>query len=205
MLTLFFGILAYFIGSLSTAILISRLFGLPDPRQVGSGNPGATNVLRQGKKWAAAVVLIGDVFKGWLPVALAIHWGGLSSEGAWVGLAALLGHLFPVYFQFKGGKGVATGFGVILALAWPVGLLTALVWLITASIFRYSSLAAIIATLATPFLFAGLGYPLVPIALPLGAMLALIIWRHRANIQRLLNHQETKLTLRSTKHAEKEK
>lgn len=194
-------LLAYLIGSLSFAVLVSRLMGLNDPRTYGSKNPGATNVLRSGNKVAAALTLLLDAFKGWLPVWAVVHWGpawGLGAgDLAWVGLAAFLGHLFPVFFRFQGGKGVATAAGVLVGFEPWLGLAVLLSWGLVAYFFRYSSLAAIVAAVFAPFyyLFAdGVAWDAsAPVALAMAAMGALLLWRHAENIQRLLSGQETKI------------
>lgn len=176
---------AYLLGSISFGILISRMFGLPDPRTVGSGNPGATNVLRSGKKMAALLTLLGDAFKGWFPVWLALQSGMLMWVVSWVGFAVFLGHLYPIYYRFKGGKGVATALGVLLALSVWLGLAVLIVWVVVFAIWRYSSLAAIVAALLAPviayFLLPYKDYLLLTLVITV-----LLIWRHRSNIQKLL-------------------
>jgi glycerol-3-phosphate acyltransferase PlsY len=186
----------YLIGSLSFAVIVSRAMGLSDPRSYGSGNPGATNVLRSGNKTAAILTLVFDALKGYVPVLLIVLFGvpyGLGEgTAALVGLAAFLGHLWPVFFRFEGGKGVATAAGVLLALNPLLGAATLLTWLIIAYFSRYSSLAAIVASVFAPFyqmLIWGLG----PIVLAAGLMGLLLIWRHEANIRKLLNGTESKL------------
>jgi glycerol-3-phosphate acyltransferase PlsY len=187
---------AYLIGSLSFAVIVSQLMGLNDPRTYGSGNPGATNVLRSGNKAAAVLTLLLDALKGFVPVLLVKEFGapyGLD-EGtlALVAVAAFLGHLWPVFFRFKGGKGVATAAGVLLGLNPWLGLATLATWIIIAAFTRYSSLAALVAAVFAPFyqvLIWGGG----PIAVAVFVMGALLVWRHRANIQKLLNGTESKL------------
>jgi glycerol-3-phosphate acyltransferase PlsY len=187
---------AYLIGSLSFAVIVSRAMGLNDPRSYGSGNPGATNVLRSGNKAAAVLTLLLDALKGYLPVVLVKELGapyGLH-EGtlAMVGLAAFLGHLWPVFFHFKGGKGVATAAGVLLGLNPWLGLATLATWIIIAAFTRYSSLAAITAAVFAPFyqlLIWGGG----PVAVVVMLMGGLLVWRHRANIQKLLKGTESRL------------
>ena len=187
----------YLIGSIAFGILVSRLFGLPDPRSVGSGNPGATNVLRSGKKSAAVLTLLGDALKGWFPVWLAIQ----TDMSMWVvsvlGLAIFLGHLYPIYHHFKGGKGVATAFGIMLAISPLLGLAVMLTWILVFAITRYSSLSAIAAAALAP-LYAWYLLPeadnLVGISdyvLAILVMMALLIWRHRSNIQKLLAGTES--------------
>ena len=187
---------AYLIGSLSFAVIVSRLMGLNDPRTYGSGNPGATNVLRSGNKAAAILTLLLDALKGFVPVVLVKEFGaayGLD-EGtlALVAIAAFLGHLWPVFFRFKGGKGVATAAGVLLGLNPWLGLATLATWIIIAAFTRYSSLAALVAAVFAPFyqvLIWGGG----PVAVAVFAMGALLVWRHSANIQKLLKGTESKL------------
>ena len=192
---------AYLIGSLSFAVIVSRVMGLHDPRTYGSGNPGATNVLRSGSKPAAIATLLLDALKGWLPVAL-VHWFGRPyglGDGtlAAVGLAAFLGHLYPVFFRFQGGKGVATALGVLLGISGWLGLATALTWLIIAVFFRFSSLASLVAAVFAPIyyvLFGGvLWYTEGPVTAAIVAMGLLLIWRHRENIQRLVAGKESRL------------
>ena len=193
--------LAYLIGSLSFAVLVSRLMGLNDPRTYGSKNPGATNVLRSGNKAAAAVTLLLDAAKGWLPVWALGQWGGGWGLGegtlALVGLAAFLGHLFPVFFRFQGGKGVATAAGVLLGYEPWLGAAVLLSWVLVAVFFRYSSLAAIVAALFAPFFYlfgGGVAWTVQPaVAVSMGAMAVLLLWRHAGNIQRLLAGQESKI------------
>ena len=187
---------AYLVGSVSFAVVVSKLFGLPDPHSYGSGNPGATNVLRTGNRAAAALTLVGDGLKGMLAVWLAYRfgasWGDASLATAGAALAVFLGHLYPVFHRFSGGKGVATAAGVAFALAWQLGLALLVVWLVFALVFRMASLASIAAAVAAPPLgFYLLGnspeaWALVPIAL-------FLIWRHRANIQRLIAGTERKI------------
>ena len=192
---------AYLIGSLSFAVIVSRAMGLNDPRTYGSGNPGATNVLRSGSKAAAAVTLLLDAAKGWLPVALVQWFGSRFGLGdgtvAMVALAAFLGHLYPVFFRFKGGKGVATALGVLLGISPWLGLAVAATWLIIAVFFRYSSLAALIASVFAPVYYlmcsGVVWYAETPIAAAIVAMAALLIWRHRENIQRLMAGKESRL------------
>ena len=192
---------AYLIGSLSFAVLVSRAMGLGDPRSYGSGNPGATNVLRSGNKGAAALTLALDALKGFMPVwavaSLGGPWGLGEGTAALVGVAAFLGHLWPVFFGFKGGKGVATAAGVLMGLNPWLGIATLLTWLIIAYFFRYSSLAALVSALFAPFyqlLIWGPG----PTAIAAGVMGVLLIWRHAANIQKLLNGTESKLGQKSS-------
>ena len=192
---------AYLIGSLSFAVIVSRVMGLHDPRSYGSKNPGATNVLRSGSKAAAVITLLLDAAKGWLPVAL-VKWYGKDyglEEGtqALVGLAAFVGHLFPAFFRFQGGKGVATALGVLLGLSWILGLATAATWLIVAWFFRYSSLAAMVAAVFAPVYYVfGDGvawYTEKSILLAISVMSLLLIWRHAQNISRLVKGTESRL------------
>ncbi len=187
-----FILLAYLLGSLPFAVIVSKIYGLDDPRSHGSGNPGATNVLRTGSKSAALFTLLGDAFKGWLAVWLAAHFAGDAFTVAGAGLAAFLGHVFPVFLKFRGGKGVATALGV-LAGFHPILALTAMAtWLIVALVTRYSSVAAIAAAVEAPFaawIFSGSA----ELAIAAGLMSALLIWRHRGNIQRLRDGTESRL------------
>ncbi len=192
---------AYLLGSLSFAVIVSKAMGLPDPHSYGSGNPGATNVLRSGSKKAAILTLLLDAVKGWLAVTVVGCCGAALGLGAGtvalVGLAAFLGHLYPVFFKFKGGKGVATAAGVLLGISGWLGLAVLLTWVVVAFVFRYSSLAALVAAFAAPAYYLmgerWLGKPDGFIALAVLAMSALLIWRHRENIGRLLKGQESKL------------
>ena len=184
--------LSYLVGSLSAAIIVCRLIGAPDPRTVGSGNPGATNVLRVAGKKAAAATLIGDSVKGLLPVlvgrALDLEPGALAA----IALAAFLGHLYPVFFQFEGGKGVATFIGALLGLAWPLGLAFIVVWLLVAKASKYSSLAALTAAALMPFFAWMTAHPSVYVATIL-VMVVLLFWRHRANIRKLIDGTEARI------------
>jgi glycerol-3-phosphate acyltransferase PlsY len=191
----------YLMGSLSSAIIICRLLGLPDPRSQGSGNPGATNVLRVGGKKAAAATLAGDMLKGLIPVLIARALQADVAVQSGVALAAFLGHLYPLFFGFKGGKGVATALGVLLGLHWPVGLLTIATWLVIAAVFRISSLAALIAILLTPLYI----WWLIPEPALLAAMVfmgTLLFWRHRSNIENLLQGTEGRIGSKPEKPAE---
>ena len=197
-------IAAYLLGSLAFAVIVSKVMGLSDPRTFGSKNPGATNVLRSGSKPAAITTLLLDALKGFVPVLLVKLYGhryGLDDGTiAMVGLAAFLGHLYPVFFRFQGGKGVATFIGVVFGIHWLLGIATALTWIIIAFFFRYSSLASLIAAVFAPVYYL-LGdrmawYAERPIAVALFAMALLLAWRHRANIQRLLQGKESRLGAR---------
>ena len=192
---------AYLIGSLSFAVIVSRVMGLNDPRTYGSKNPGATNVLRSGSKAAAVVTLLLDAAKGWLPVAL-VRWFGEPyglGDGtvALVALGAFLGHLYPVFFRFQGGKGVATALGVLVGIDWLLGLATAATWLIIAFFFRYSSLASLAAALFAPVYYlmaGGVAWSMDKrILAAISVMAMLLFWRHRDNIQRLIEGKESRL------------
>jgi glycerol-3-phosphate acyltransferase PlsY len=187
---------AYLIGSLSFAVIVSRAFGLPDPHSYGSGNPGATNVLRTGRKGAALLTLLGDGAKGWLAVFLAQRFGpahGVGEVGiACVALAVFAGHLYPVFFRFRGGKGVATALGVLLAIDVWMGLGTLATWLVIAVFFRVSSLAAIVAAVFAPLFDMWLFGPR-PTTIAVALISALLIFRHKANIRRLLSGEEGRI------------
>jgi glycerol-3-phosphate acyltransferase PlsY len=177
--------LGYLIGSLPFAVIVSKLFGLADPRSFGSGNPGATNVLRTGNKAAAALTLLGDASKGWLAMWLVTKVGADGTASSLTGLTAFLGHLYPVFLKFKGGKGVATAIGVLIGLDGWLALAAAAIWIATAVMSRYSSLAAITAAAVAPTLalaWHGSG----ALALVVGLMCLLLIWRHRGNLGRLI-------------------
>jgi glycerol-3-phosphate acyltransferase PlsY len=185
-------VFAYLLGSVSSAIVIARLFGLADPRQVGSGNPGATNILRYGGKKAAALTLAGDVLKGVIPVLAAHALGAAPLILALTLLAAFLGHVFPVFHGFKGGKGVATAAGALIALNGWVGLALISTWLVMALTTRYSSLSAIVTTLALPlYVWWFTREPVLIIAT--AVMGVMVLWRHRSNIQKLIAGTETKI------------
>ena len=196
MTTIAFIILAYLLGSISFAVIASWIFRLPDPRTFGSMNPGATNVLRSGNKAAAILTLLGDAGKGWLAVVLAQHfspiWGLDARVVAAVALLVFLGHIWPIFLHFKGGRGVATAVGVVFGLnLWP-GILAVITWIVVALIWRFSSLSALVAAILTPvyawiFLDSGLSiFVIFTISL-------LVIWRHKSNIANLLTGKETRL------------
>ena len=189
-------LVAYLIGSLSFAVIVSRLMGLSDPRSYGSKNPGATNVLRSGNKAAAILTLVLDTLKGYVPVLAALLLGPRFGWGeatvAWVGLAAFVGHLWPVFFRFQGGKGVATAAGVLLAINPWLGLATLASWLLIAAFFRYSSLASIVAALFAPF-YQLLIWGTSAAALPITVMSLLLVWRHEGNIRKLLAGTESRI------------
>jgi len=183
-------VLAYMLGSVSFAIVVSKLMALPDPRSYGSKNPGATNVLRTGRKAAAVATLVGDAAKGWLAVWLALLF--LPAAAPYAALAVFLGHLFPVYYRFHGGKGVATAAGVLFGIDWRIGLATVGTWLIIAFFLRYSSLAALVAAAFAPFataLLLGLNAYFAVVLV----MAALIAWRHKENIVRLIAGTESRI------------
>jgi len=194
--TLIATIAAYLLGSISFAVVMSRVFGLSDPRTYGSKNPGATNVLRSGSKKAAIATLVGDAAKGWLAVWLAMRFGpdfGLDDTGiALVAIAVFIGHLWPVFFRFVGGKGVATALGVLLGINPWLGLATLATWLIVAYAFRYSSLAALVASIFAPFYY-GLLFGVDPILFAVFVMSALLLWRHSSNIGNLIAGKESKI------------
>ncbi len=189
-------VLAYLVGSLSFAVIISRAMGLADPRSYGSGNPGATNVLRSGHRGAAMMTLAFDALKGYLPVLAALLLGPRFGLGEWtvalVALAAFLGHLWPLFFRFQGGKGVATAAGAVLALIPGLGAATLLSWVLVAAFFRYSSLASIVAALFAPF-YQLLIWGVEPALLAVGAMCLLLIWRHEGNIRKLIKGTESRI------------
>jgi len=187
--------LAYLIGSISSAVLVARARGMPDPRTVGSGNPGATNILRQGDKAAAALTLVGDLLKGLLPVLLARSVDAGPSLVAMVGAAAFLGHLYPVFFGFRGGKGVATALGVYLGVSIWTGLAVIVTWIASALVFRFSSLAAVLAAIGAP-LFVWWWLRELPYLVMSLLLTALLLWRHRTNIRRLLRGEEDRIVLR---------
>lgn len=196
MVTAIIVVLAYLIGSVSFAVIVSAVFGLPDPRSYGSGNPGATNVLRSGKKTAAVLTLAGDVLKGVIAVSLAELVGTQVGAGGSViplaGLAAFLGHLYPVFFRFQGGKGVATAAGILFAFSLPVGLTAMVAWAAMFALTRISSVGALAASIAAPvagWYFLGSGSYTAVILV----MTALLIWRHRANIRKLFDGTEGKV------------
>ncbi|QJD29072.1 glycerol-3-phosphate 1-O-acyltransferase PlsY [Methylococcus geothermalis] len=186
---------AYLLGSVSSAVIVSRALGLPDPRQEGSKNPGATNVLRLGGKQAAILTLLGDASKGLVPLLIAKSVGASPPLMAAVGFAAFVGHLYPVFFQFKGGKGVATALGVLLGFAWPVGVMALLTWLGVAALFRFSSLAALAAAVLAPvYVWFWLGSAELVVSTMF--MSTLLVYRHKSNIERLLKGEETRLGAR---------
>ena len=196
-------LLAYVVGSVPFAVVVSRAMGLRDPRSYGSGNPGATNVLRSGNKSAAALTLVGDAAKGWFAVWLAARLSAPQATVALTALAVFLGHLYPVFLRFKGGKGVATALGVLLAIQPWLALACAATWLIVAACFRYSSLAALVAAVFAPVYYvfgSGVAWYATPeLGLAVGAISLLLIYRHRANIARLVGGTESRIGRKSGK------
>lgn len=201
MTTFLFILIAYLIGSLSFAIIVSRAMGLPDPHSYGSGNPGATNVLRTGRKSAAILTLVGDAAKGWIAVVLAQVYGpryGVGDAGvAGVALAAFVGHLYPVFFGFRGGKGVATAAGILLAVSAWLGLASLATFAVVLFFFRYVSLASIITAVFAAFYVVFL-YGFNELALAVTAMAALLVYRHRDNIRKLAAGTERRLGQKKT-------
>ena len=197
--TLFFVVAAYLIGSISFAVVVSHAFGLSDPRSYGSKNPGATNVLRSGNKAAAVLTLLGDGAKGWLALWLAQRFGprfGVAEVGlALVAIAVFMGHVWPVFFRFVGGKGVATALGILLAVNGWLGLATLVTWVVIAYAFRYSSLAALVASLFAPFYY-GLLFGADAMLAAVSVMSALLIWRHARNIGNLMAGREGRIGIR---------
>jgi acyl phosphate:glycerol-3-phosphate acyltransferase len=193
MIALFTIVIAYLIGSVSSSIIASRLLHLPDPRTEGSKNAGATNMMRLASKKVAVVVMIGDILKGVAAVVVAKFLGVYGMSLAFVALASVVGHIFPIYFQFKGGKGVATMLGALLALSMNLGLIVLLTWLIVAFAFRYSSLASIVTTISAPIytLLMGSHYYFIPVVV----MAVIIVWKHKGNIERLRTCSEHKLKI----------
>ena len=199
-------VLAYLIGSVSFAVVVSKFMRLPDPHSYGSGNPGATNVLRTGNKRAAVLTLLGDALKGFVAVVLArmiLGEGSLTSSlNSWilcgVVVAVFLGHLFPIFHGFKGGKGVATACGILFGINWILGLATLATWIIVAKFMRYSSLAALAAAVFGPIYFVFL-FGFHPMGIALLIVCALLIWRHRSNIHNLMNGTESRIGSNNTK------
>ena len=187
----------YLVGSISTAIITCKLMALPDPRAVGSNNPGATNVLRHGGKKAAIITLLGDMLKGLLPVLIAAQLSQQPIVIAATGLGAFLGHLYPVFFGFKGGKGVATFYGALLGFNWLAGIAALAVWLLMALLFRYSSLSALVSAASSPLLLWQFAHDKVLLA-SCSVMTIMLIWRHRSNIRNLLSGRENKIGRKKT-------
>jgi len=198
--------LAYLIGSISFAVVVSKCMHLPDPYSYGSGNPGATNVLRTGNKRAAVLTLLGDAFKGFIAVVMARMILGeeslSSSLNSWilcgVVIAVFLGHVFPIFHRFKGGKGVATACGILFGIHWILGLATLATWIIVAKFMRYSSLAAVSAAVFAPIYFAFL-FGFHPMTMALGMVCGLLVWRHRSNIRNLINGTESRIGAKDSK------
>mgnify|MGYP001301462336 CR=1 FL=1 len=192
MTVLLAAVAAYLVGSIPFAVLVSRAMGLPDPRSFGSGNPGATNVLRSGSKAAAILTLAGDALKGWLPVWAAVRLGMDDTVVAVVALAAFLGHVFSVWLRFKGGKGVATAAGAILALDWRVGAAALMTWVAVVVATRYSSLGSLVSAIVAPaavYGWRGAG----PLFAATCAMCVVLVWRHEGNIRKLLRGEESRI------------
>lgn len=187
---------AYLIGSISSAIIVCKVMGLPDPRTEGSRNPGATNVLRIGGKVPAIITLLGDMLKGVIPVLIAKWLGFDAAMLAPVAFAAFIGHLFPVFFGFEGGKGVATALGCLFAISWPLGLCWLVTWMVLAILFRYSSLSSLIASIAAPFYTWYFTDDLI-LATTIAVMSLILIIRHRSNIVKLMAGQESKIGKKS--------
>ena len=198
--------LAYLIGSISFAVVVSKCMHLPDPYSYGSGNPGATNVLRTGNKRAAVLTFLGDAFKGFIAVVMARMILGeeslSSSLNSWilcgVVIAVFLGHVFPIFHRFKGGKGVATACGILFGIHWILGLATLATWIIVAKFMRYSSLAAVSAAAFAPIYFVFL-FGFHPMTMALGMVCGLLVWRHRSNIRNLINGTESRIGAKDSK------
>ncbi len=180
---------AYLAGSISSAIIFARIMGLPDPRQQGSNNPGATNMLRIGGKKAALLTLVGDMLKGVIPVLIASYIGVQADLLMVVGFAAFIGHLYPLFFNFQGGKGVATAIGILLAAEWMIALFTIAVWLSMSLLTKTSSLSALTAFFLTPIYVGLMGYGTLTVTI-LSILTLMLIWRHRSNIRNLINGTE---------------
>jgi len=187
-----YALAGYLFGSVSTAIITCKLMGLEDPRSVGSNNPGATNVLRHGGKKAAIITLIGDMLKGLVPVIAVTMIEPAAGAIALTGLGAFLGHVFPVYYGFKGGKGVATFYGVLLGFSWMAGIAALLVWLLTAFVSKISSLSALVSALSAPFILWYSSHS-PELTVILGLMTALLFWRHRSNVRNIIDGKEHKI------------
>jgi acyl phosphate:glycerol-3-phosphate acyltransferase len=188
--------LAYLVGSISSSIVIARLMQLPDPRSLGSGNPGATNMLRTGSKKAAVLTLIGDLLKGLIPLLIARSLGFDVWVLCLMGLAAIIGHMYPAYYQLRGGKGVATTIGVLLGINWMLAAAWVSVWIMTAKFTGYSSLAALVATALIPLVAYFMNLPISVMYLT-GTIVILVFWRHQSNIKNLVNGTESKIGSKS--------
>jgi glycerol-3-phosphate acyltransferase PlsY len=184
--------LSYLIGSISTAIITCKIMGLEDPRKVGSNNPGATNVLRHGGKKAAIITLLGDMLKGLIPILIIIQLQADTLTVALVGLFALLGHIFPIYYRFKGGKGVATYYGVILGINWLVGLIALAIWLTMAALFKISSLSALVSIFLAPFVLWHFSQS-AELTGAAALMSIIVFWRHQSNIKHLIQGTEERI------------
>jgi len=184
--------LSYLIGSISTAIITCKIMGLEDPRKVGSNNPGATNVLRHGGKKAAIITLLGDMLKGLIPVLVIVQLQADALTVALVGACALLGHIFPIYYGFKGGKGVATYYGAILGINWLVGLIALTIWLSMAALFKISSLSALVSIFLTPFILWHFSQS-VELTMAAALMSLIVFWRHQNNIKQLIQGTEGRI------------
>jgi glycerol-3-phosphate acyltransferase PlsY len=193
LLIILFVILAYLIGSISTAIITCKIMGIEDPRKTGSKNPGATNVLRTGGKKAAIITLLGDMLKGFIPVLVFSQFQADALTIALVGLFALLGHIFPIYYGFKGGKGVATFYGVILGMNWLVGIIALAIWLGMAAIVKISSLSALVSIFFAPFILWTFSQS-IELTVAVAVMSILVFWRHKQNIKSLLQGSEIKIS-----------
>jgi glycerol-3-phosphate acyltransferase PlsY len=189
---LIYALAGYLVGSVSTAIITCKLMGLEDPRSVGSNNPGATNVLRHGGKKAAIITLIGDMLKGLTPVIVVTMIEPAAGAIALTGLGAFLGHVFPVYYGFKGGKGVATFYGVLLGFSWMAGIAALLIWLLTAFVSKISSLSALVSALCAPVILWYSSHS-PELTVILGLMTALLFWRHRSNVRNIIDGKEHKI------------
>lgn len=189
---LIYALTGYLVGSISTAIITCKLMGLEDPRSVGSNNPGATNVLRHGGRKAAIITLIGDMLKGLLPVIVVTMIEPAAAAISVTGLGAFLGHIFPVYYEFKGGKGVATYYGVLLGFSWIAGIAALLIWLLTAFVSKLSSLSALVSALSAPFILWYLSHS-PELTITLGLMTALLFWRHRSNVKNIIDGKEHRI------------
>lgn len=185
-------ILSYLIGSISSSIITARVMNLPDPRSLGSGNPGATNMLRTGSKKAAAITLIGDLLKGLIPLLIARWFQVENTYLCLIGLAAVIGHMYPVYYRFAGGKGVATTLGVLIGMQWQLALVWVALWITTAKLTGYSSLAALVAITALP-IFSYLFKFSNAVTITCLIIAAFVIWRHRSNINNLISGKESKI------------
>jgi glycerol-3-phosphate acyltransferase PlsY len=194
---LIYALAGYLVGSVSAAIITCKLMGLKDPRSIGSNNPGATNVLRHGGKKAAIITLIGDMVKGLAPVLAVSLIEPAATAIALTGLGAFLGHIFPVYYGFKGGKGVATYYGVLFGFSWLSGLAAAAIWLLTAFVTKISSLSALVSALAAPMILWQLTGSTVLTA-ALGLMTLILYWRHRSNVRNIIAGKEHKIGLKQS-------